>query len=118
MGLKLALSKRAFVYVIYREFPGGSHGKESACDVGGQGLIPGLGRSPGEGNGYHSSILAWESPRTEETGGLQSMGLQRVRHDSFTPQCYVAAWMGGELAGEWIHVYVWRSPSAVHLKLP
>ena len=31
--------------------------------------------------------------------------------------CYVAAWMGGELGGEWIHVYVWLSPFAVHLKL-
>ena len=29
----------------------------------------------------HSSILAWEIPRTEEPGGLQSMGSQRVRHD-------------------------------------
>ena len=29
----------------------------------------------------HSSILAWRIPRTEEPGGLQSMGLQRVRHD-------------------------------------
>ena len=29
----------------------------------------------------HSSILAWEISRTEEPGGLQSMGLQRVRHD-------------------------------------
>ena len=29
----------------------------------------------------HSSILAWEIPWTEEPGGLQSMGLQRVRHD-------------------------------------
>ena len=29
----------------------------------------------------HSSILAWEVPRTEEPGGLQSMGLQRVRYD-------------------------------------
>ena len=29
----------------------------------------------------HSSILAWKIPRTEEPGGLQSMGLQRVRHD-------------------------------------
>ena len=29
----------------------------------------------------HSSILAWEIPRTEETGGLQSTGSQRVRHD-------------------------------------
>ena len=32
-------------------------------------------------------------------------------------QCYVAAWMGGEFGGEWIHVYVWLSRSAVHLKL-
>ena len=32
-------------------FPGGSAGKESACDGGDLGLIPGLGRSPGEGNG-------------------------------------------------------------------
>ena len=32
-------------------FPGGSDGKESACNVGDSGLIPGLGRSPGEGNG-------------------------------------------------------------------
>ena len=29
----------------------------------------------------------------------------------------VAAWMGGEFGGEWIHVCVWLSPSAVHLKL-
>ena len=33
-------------------FFGGSAGKESACNVGDLGLIPGLGRSPGEGNGY------------------------------------------------------------------
>ena len=33
-------------------FPGDSAGKESACNAGDQGLIPGLGGSPGEGNGY------------------------------------------------------------------
>ena len=33
-------------------FPGGSAGKESTCNVGDLGLIPGLGRSPGEGIGY------------------------------------------------------------------
>ena len=33
-------------------FPGGSDGKESACNVGDLGLIPGLGRCPGEGRGY------------------------------------------------------------------
>ena len=32
-------------------------------------------------------------------------------------QCYAAVWMGGEFGGEWIHVYVWLSPLAVHLEL-
>ena len=34
-----------------------------------------------EGMATHSSILAWRSPWTEEPGGLQSTGLQRVGHD-------------------------------------
>ena len=49
-------------------FPGGSDGKESACNVGDMGSIPGLGRSPGEGHGTHSSILVWRIPPTEESG--------------------------------------------------
>ena len=42
-------------------FPGGSHSKESACNAGDSGLIPGLGRSPGEGNDYplQYSYLEW-----------------------------------------------------------
>jgi len=32
-------------------------------------------------------------------------------------QCFMVAWMGGEFGGEWLHVYVWLSPFAVHLKL-
>ena len=44
----------------------------------------GSGRYPGEGMTTHSSILAWEISWTEEPGGLQSMGLQRVGHDSVT----------------------------------
>ena len=39
-----------YMYVSYRGFPGGSDGKESACNAGDTGLIPGSGRSPGEGN--------------------------------------------------------------------
>ena len=38
--------------VNIRGFPGGSDGKESTCNAGDPGLIPGLGRSPGEGIGY------------------------------------------------------------------
>ena len=40
--------------------------------------------------------------------------LDSIRNSS---QCYAAAWMGGEFGGEWIHVFVWLSPFAVHLKL-
>ena len=45
--------------------------------------VPSLGlEDPLEmGMATQSSILAWRIPRTEETGGLQSMGSQRVRHD-------------------------------------
>ena len=58
-------------------FPGGSVGKESTCNAGNAGSIPGLGRSPEKETATHSSILAWETPWTEETGGLQSMVLQK-----------------------------------------
>ena len=37
---------------VFLGFPGGLAGKESACNVGDLGSIPGLGRSPGEGKGY------------------------------------------------------------------
>ena len=58
--------------------PGGSDGKESACDVGDPGSIPGSERSSGEGMATHSSILAWRIPWTEEPGVLLSMGSQRL----------------------------------------
>ena len=57
-------------------FPGGSYSKASACNARDPGPIPGSGRSPGEGNSTHSSILTWEIPWTEEPVGLQSMGSQ------------------------------------------
>ena len=55
--------------------------KASAYNVEDPGSIPGWRRSSGEGNGTHSSILAWKIPWTEEPGRLQSMGSQRVGHD-------------------------------------
>ena len=59
-----------------RGFPHSSVGKEFACNAGDRDSIPGSGKSPGEGNGIHCSILAWKIPWTEEPGGLQSMGLK------------------------------------------
>ena len=62
-------------------YTGGSDGKESACDARDLGSIPGLRRSLEESVVTLSSILAWRIPWTEEPGGLQSMGLQRVEHN-------------------------------------
>ena len=51
--------------------------KNLLLNAGDADLIPRLGRSPGEGNGRHSSILAWRFPWTEDPGGQQSIGLQK-----------------------------------------
>ena len=65
-------------------FPGGSVGKESSCIAGDSSLIPGSGRPLEEGMAIHSSSLAWKIPWTEESGRLQSKGLQRVGHTEVT----------------------------------
>ena len=61
---------------VFLGFPGGSDGKESTCDVGDLSWEDPLE----EGMETHSSILAWRILWTEEPGGLQSVGSQRVRH--------------------------------------
>ena len=68
-------------------------GKESTCNAGDTGSVPGLGRSTGRrhGNPLHYSCL--EIPWTEEPGWLQSIGWQRVGHDwsdeAHTPSLWV-----------------------------
>ena len=52
-----------YMYIyIYMGFPGGSDGKESACNAGDRGLIPRLGRSPGKGNGNPFGFSCLENP--------------------------------------------------------
>ena len=72
-----------FQFVNFPTFPESSLGKESACNAGDTkdtSLIPGLGRSFGEGNGYPFQYFFWRIPWTEESGKLQSMGSQRVQY--------------------------------------
>ena len=71
-----------FLLGLIGGFHGGSDGKESTCNVGDLGLIPGLERSP-EVRAWQSTpvCLPGESPWTEEPRGLQSMGSQRVGHN-------------------------------------
>ena len=60
-------------------FPGGSDGKECACNAGNLGSIPGLGMIPWKRAGQPTSVfLPGESPWIEEPGRLQTIGLQRV----------------------------------------
>ena len=66
---------------LSKGFPGGSDDKESACNVGDLGSIPGWGRSSGGGNGNPLLYSCLENPWTGEPGGVQSMGSLRVRHD-------------------------------------
>ena len=53
----------------------------SARDSGHMGMIPGLGRSPGVGNGNPLQYSFLQNPRTEEPGEVLSMGQKMVRHD-------------------------------------
>ena len=59
-------------------FFGGSHDKETTCNAGDPGSIPGSGRAPGEGKATLSNILAWRIPWTEDSSRLQSLRSQRV----------------------------------------
>ena len=62
-------------------FLGGGSVVKNSPTIQETGSIPGSGRSSGERNGNHSSILALEIPWREDAGGLQSMGSHRVRHN-------------------------------------
>ena len=67
-------------------FPGGSDGKASACNVGDPGSIPGLGRSPGEGN---SNLLQYSCLENPTDGGawqatVHGVAKSRTRLSDFT----------------------------------
>ena len=69
--LKVARVIHIYFFIIYHSF---------LRDTGDVGFIPGLGRSPGEGNANSLQYSCVENPMDRE-GGLQSIGLQRVRQD-------------------------------------
>ena len=67
-------------------FPGGSEGKASACSAGDPGLIPGPGRSSGEGNGNPLQYSCLENPKNEEAWQAVVHGVAKswTRLSSFT----------------------------------
>ena len=81
--MQLVLSKQNIAvrnFQMPKGFPGGSDIKESACNAVDLGFL-GRDDSLEKGMSTLSSILAWRIPWTEESGRLQSLGLQRVRHN-------------------------------------
>ena len=70
-------------------FPDGSVVKNLPATAGDVGLIPGLGRYPGEGNGNPSSILAWKSHRQRSLVGYSPWSHESVGHHLATKQQHV-----------------------------
>ena len=105
----VSLSVNSYIpWGTFKGFLDGSDGKESTCNAGA--WFQSLGREDPLENGMaiHSSILAWWIPWTEEPGGLQSMGLQKVGHGWATNTHTL-----GELLQFWLqkHVPDPQSPS-------
>ena len=71
-------------YSTCKGVPGGSDGKESACNAGGQSSIPGSGRSPGEGNGTPLQYSRLENPMDRGAWQATVHGVTRVGHDLAT----------------------------------
>ena len=91
-------------------FPGSSDGKASACSAGDPGLIPGSGRSPGEGNGNPLQCSCLENPRDGEawwaavSGVAQSRArLKRLGSSSRMP-IRGSAFESGDERSQWIWV--------------
>ena len=71
-------------YLMNTSFPGGLVGKESACNTGDPGSIPGWGRSPGERNGYPLQYSCLGNPLDKGAWWATVHGPQRVGHDLVT----------------------------------
>ena len=87
------------MYKICWDFPGSSAGKESACNVGDPGSIPGWGRSPGEGIGYPLQYswaslvveIAKNMPVMWETW-VQSLGWEDPLKEGIATNSSILAW--------------------------
>ena len=95
--------KEIYAYKLYIDphkdvtalgFPGVSNGKESSCSAGGLGSIPGLGRSPGEGNGYPLPYSCSENP-------MDRGAWQRVIGHGVTKSW---TWLSTSLS---LHIWMW-----------
>ena len=86
-------------------FPRGLVVKNPTRSAGDAGSIPGSGRSPGGGNGNPLQYFCWRIPWTEEPGGLQFIGSQRVRHDWSDWSRYGGAHYRSDIITLWFEMF-------------
>ena len=91
--------------ISIKGFPSDSVGKESACNAGDLSSIPGLGRSPGEGNSNPLQYSCLGNPTDRRAWWLQSLGSQRVGHDSVT-NFHFLSWHQTECAIDPSHLMI------------
>ena len=94
-------------HIHRRGFPVGSDSKESACNAGDPGSIPGSGRSPGEGNGNPLWYSCLENPWTVELGRLQSGVTESQTRLSESLDCV--------LADYWCDSFGWTAKELSHI---
>ena len=97
--IPLISSRYLELSIVNMGFSGGSEGKESACNAGDPGLIPGSGRSPGEGIGYPLQY-SWASlvsqmvkklPAIQETW-VRSLGWEDPLEEGMATHSSIVAW--------------------------
>ena len=80
LPIEFSIITNVLIYVKHEGFPGGSDGKESVCSTRDPGLIPGLGRYPGEGNSNPLQYSCLENSMDREAWWATVHG-QRVGHN-------------------------------------
>ena len=91
LGWEDPLGKGETTHSSVSGFPGGSAGKESTCNVGNPSLIPGLGRSPGEGNSYPLQCPGMENPKDWDPWGHKESETSEWFHfHDFYDQCFIS----------------------------
>ena len=110
IGRQLITNISSASKLFYMGFPGGSDGKESACNAGDPGSVLGLGRSPGEGNGNPLQYSCLENPmdRGAWWAAVHGVAKNRTRLSDFTFTFHFHA-LEKEMATH-SSVLAWRSP--------
>ena len=91
LGGEDPLEKDRLSTPVFLGFPGGSDGKESTCNVGDLGWIPGLGRSPGGGHGNPLQYSCLENPTGRGAWRATAHGVRKSLYDQETKQALLTA---------------------------